>query len=569
MLKILKKIDHGKRQLVLLALLSAAYALCSVAGAFALGRLTGALSALHTERLMELCLAAALAFAMQIAAEYTYSLCRDRFLAAGQRGLQMRCASALNDAPTSWLQAHGSGDLLGRLQNELALAARGVCRTLPDLFHNTCCILVCTAAMWRIHSGLAMAYLAAVAVMLVLQAALSRPVGRAAEDVQALRGRANAAAREILGQREVIKAYRARDLVVGRYARHLLPWRRAQVRQEAVGAPVRGLGLVCGLLPTIILCAAGAALVLEHRLALGDFMQIYFMADILLNSCMHYVDLLISCRKSGAAAQRVLEILEAPAEPEGADMESACGDVDFEHVWFRYPGSSAWALQDVTFHIRPGEKVALVGPSGCGKSTVLRLIEGLAEPQQGTIRLGGTSAQQLGARQRREGLSVVPQKPFLFADTVRGNILFDQMPPEERRKAAYAGSGVDAFLDRLPKGEQTPVGEGGMELSLGQSQRIAVARGLAKPAGLLLLDEATSALDADGDARVRESVLGLSGVTVLAVTHRLTGLDGFDRILCMDGGTVAEQGTHAELVALDGIYARLWARREEARSDEA
>ena len=288
------------------------------------------------------------------------------------------------------------------------------------------------------------------------------------------------------------------------------------------------------------------------------------MSTMLVNTTMHFVDQIVEYRQGAAAAQRLGEILEAPREQTLATPPEKGGRIAFEDVWFRYREEGDWVLKGVSFAIEQGEKVAFVGPSGCGKSTVLRLMEGFLQPQKGRMLMGGQPYEQLGAAVRQP-MAFVPQQPFIFSGSLEENIFFDrQFSPQEKEKI-YADAGVQSFLPKLPQGAQTTVGEGGTGLSLGQSQRAAVARGLAKQAKLLVLDEATSALDAQSDAHIRQTISRLpQELTVAAVTHRLAGLDQYDRIYVMEAGRIVEQGAHKELLERGGLYASLYRRGEDA-----
>ena len=233
-------------------------------------------------------------------------------------------------------------------------------------------------------------------------------------------------------------------------------------------------------------------------------------------------------------------------------------------MWFRYGETGDWVLKGVSFSIAQGEKVAFVGSSGCGKSTVLRLTEGFLQPQKGRILMDGQPYEQLGAAVRQP-IAFVPQQPFLFSGSLEENIFFGRQASTQEKEKIYADAGVQPFLTKLPEGAQTAVGEGGTGLSLGQSQRAAIARGLAKKARLLALDEATSALDAQSDAHIRQTIANLpQELTVAAVTHRLAGLDQYDRIYVMESGNIVEQGNHQELLAQGGLYASLFNRGEDA-----
>lgn len=562
--KIGKRIEKSGQWLLLLGVVGLLYAVAQAGAAWMLGQLSEKVVQLGWKQLLQLGGLTVLVVAAQMSLEYAYKFLEGKFGSAGRRQLQDACADALAQAPVPWLAGYGGGDLLGRLQNELEVCVQCFCSAIPTIVANLLGIGVCAAAMMALSAKLALIYIVVTLLVVALQMLLSKPVQTSAQTMQRLRGQANAMARDMLSQRETVKAYNARGFLLGRYDGLLRPWQKAQVKAQAVASPIRGIGLLSGMLPTVLLCVMGAQMVRQGNLSVGAFMGIYFMASMLLNTTMHFVDQLVEYRQGAAAAQRLNEILEAPREQALSASPAKSGRIAFEDVWFRYGEAGDWVLKGVSFAVEQGEKIAFVGPSGCGKSTVLRLMEGFLQPQKGRILMDGQPYERLGAAVR-QSMAFVPQQPFLFSGSLEENIFFGRQISEGEKEQIYADAGVQSFLPKLPQGAQTLVGEGGTSLSLGQSQRAAIARGLAKKAGLLALDEATSALDAQSDAHIRQTIANLpQELTVAAVTHRLAGLDQYDRIYVMEAGQIVEQGRHQELLAQGGLYASLYNRGEDA-----
>jgi ATP-binding cassette subfamily B protein len=270
-------------------------------------------------------------------------------------------------------------------------------------------------------------------------------------------------------------------------------------------------------------------------------------------------------QRAAGATERLVELLQTtdtvadPAEPVPL-RQPVRGDIRFEDVRFRYPTRpETAALDGVSFHVRPGETVALVGPSGAGKSTILQLILRFYDPDEGVIRLDGIDLRDLARADLRRQIALVPQDPVIFATSARENIRFGRPDATyaEVEAAARAAAAHD-FIMALPQGYDTAVGERGMMLSGGQKQRIAIARAILRDAPVLILDEATSALDAESERAVQDAVTRLAqGRTTLVVAHRLATVKQADRILVCDRGKIVATGTHDALVAEGGLYARL------------
>ena len=309
----------------------------------------------------------------------------------------------------------------------------------------------------------------------------------------------------------------------------------------------------------------GARDVIAERMTAGELGQFILYAVILAGAVGALTEIWTQAQQAAGATERLVEILDsetdiaAPANPVALPQD-ARGEIAFENVVFSYPSRpSESALDGMSFTVAPGETVAIVGPSGAGKTTIFHLLQRFYDPAGGAIRLDGVALDQADPSEARARLAVVPQEPAIFATTVLENIRFGRPEASEAdvHEAARAAA-ADAFIRTLPEGYDTYVGERGVMLSGGQKQRIAIARAILRDAPVLLLDEATSALDAESERAVQEAFERLSrDRTTLVIAHRLATVKRADRILVIEGGKIAAEGTHDALVAEGGLYARL------------
>ena len=304
---------------------------------------------------------------------------------------------------------------------------------------------------------------------------------------------------------------------------------------------------------------------LRGEMSWGALFQFAFLAVMAAGAVGALGETWGDVQKAAGAMDRIAELLDArpgiapPATPHVLPSPPR-GEIAFEGVTFAYPGRPDLpALSDFSLTIAPGERVALVGPSGSGKSTVLRLLLRFYDPTEGTIRLDGVDLRQADPRAVRERMALVAQDSPLFSGSAAQNIAFGRpgAGPEDILAAARAAQ-AEAFIDALPEGFDTALGDRARSLSGGQRQRLAIARALVRQAPILLLDEATSALDAENERLVQSALdEAMTGRTTLVIAHRLATVLKADRIVVMDQGRVVEQGRHAELAARGGLYAKL------------
>jgi ATP-binding cassette subfamily B protein len=460
--------------------------------------------------------------------------------------------------PMSYFHEQRAGALSNRISADLGVVRDTLLNTVPQAVRQSVILIGGLTFIFISSWKLSLIMLSSVPVVVLAVAFFGRKVRGYSKSAQDSLAEAGTVIEETVQGMADVKAFANEDFESRRYGSALERFFHVASRGARSRAAFLAF-IIFALFGTISMVIwQGARMLATEQITWTNFASFILFSIFVGASLGSFPEIVSQLQQTSGATERLRELLDAkPERADGDDRAALHGAVEFDRVSFRYPSRpDVRVLDELSFAVQPGQRVALVGPSGAGKSTVLSLILGFGDPAAGRILFDGREAKEISLRAIRSQMAIVPQEVLLFGGTIRENVGYGKTgATEDDIREACSLANATEFIDRLPEGMDTMVGPRGVKLSGGQRQRIAIARAILANPRILLLDEATSALDSESERLVNEALERLmQGRTSIVIAHRLSTVRDADRILVFNQGRIVESGTHDEMVAQPGMY---------------
>ncbi len=481
----------------------------------------------------------------------------------GIRDLRYQLFTHIERLPIQYFKDHRQGDLISRVSNDVMIMEQGISTVISDIIKESFTIVGLIIVLILLHWKLAFIAILVLPLSAYPIIRLARRMRKTSKTSQEKLGEINTVCQETFGGISIVKAFNMEHFEAEKFRRANNKYYKyivRTVRAEALSTPL--MEFIGAILAAIILWLGGKW-VIAGAITTGTFWA-FIGALFMMYSPFKKVGMVnYAIQRALAAAARIFEVMDTEPTivdaPDAVDIEPIKRSIEFRDVYFKYEKDTEWILAGFNLEIEKGETLAIVGLSGVGKTTLANLIPRFYDVTKGAILIDGIDIRRATTRSLREQIGIVSQHTILFNDTIRNNIAYGKRDVSEEKvidaaRKAYAHD----FITEFPRGYDTIIGEGGLKLSGGQRQRISIARAIFKDPPILILDEATSSLDTESELIVQQAIINLvKNRTTIVIAHRLSTISNADRIIVIDGGKIAEQGTHEELMRQGRLYKKL------------
>jgi len=530
-----------------------------------LGKLSESAILMDFDKFVEAVVPMLIVFMLQIPISFVSTYAANRFAEYTMLNLRNKITRHIQSLPLTYIERNQSGDILSRLNSDTSVVQGFLQDALLQLLVQPLTFFACAAFLFYLSFELSMVSFTAIPIFMAITLLISKPLEKHSKEVLEAVAQVTGVAQSAISGMPEAKSFRLEPILGEKFDKAVSNSVRKGLRMSKVSAFITPINNMMQFVPYMLVSAYGGFLVISERLSFGELIMFINLTNAVVGPLHILPQVIGSYRLAKSAGARLFELSDEAVEITGIDyapVEAEADAIEFKDVCFAYDGKEM-LLTNFNMRVSKGETVALVGSSGCGKSTLVKLMAGFYKPQKGDVKIFGVSVSNWDIEKLREKIAVVSQDVFLFPCSIFENIAYGKR--DASREEVYDAAriaGIHDFIESLPEGYDTHIGERGFRLSGGQRQRISIARAILKNSPILLLDEATSALDVESENSVLKNLDEfMKDRTTITIAHRFSTIKSVLNIFVMEKGTVISSGKHENLLETSDTYRRLYLKQ--------